>query len=156
MGTKKKAVQLTLDGDEDLDQAPEVLDEFTIDPERIRQEFVRIPAQMARANQVYADALGAYLRAEAKLKEVHARCYLSTREAAEDAGEKLTEAAMKARIETTTSYLFAVSKSIDAEMAKVRAQGQAESVREKCRALQSLGAHVRAELGSMPRPMLDD
>ena len=156
MAKAKKQLDLDIeDGHEDR-EASEELDEYTIDPERIRQEFVRIPAQMARVNQLYADALGGMLRTEAKLKEVHARCYQATRAAAEDAGEKLTEAAMKARIETSTDYLFAVSKSIDAEVAKVRAQGQAEAVREKARALQSLGAHVRAELGSMPRPMLDD
>lgn len=118
-----------------------------IDPLLLKDEFAKLPGQLAHYNELFAQALRKYLRAERRRKETFARLYLEKRESAE---EKLSEGMIKAMVESDEEYEQACLHEIDTEVDKAKLWGICEAIRAKKDALISIGAHVRAELGGDP------
>lgn len=128
----------------------EVLDAVTIMPEVIQEEFVRVPADLARFNHRYAEAQKVYLRAKHNLDRVEAELYISMREAIINAGGKPTEKQIEAGIKVQPAYQAAVDDLVDAEHKKAETYGNVDAVRAKKEMLISLGAHIRSELEGDP------
>jgi hypothetical protein len=95
-------------------------------PEAIREEFVRVPSDMAFWGERYAEAVRAYLVAEQNRKATHARLRLTIRSVAAAGGTKMTEA--------------------EAEAAKLAAKTRFDAVAAKRDMCMSLGAHIRSEM----------
>jgi hypothetical protein len=116
-----------------------------ITPEAIQEEFIRIPADMAYWGAKYAEASRTYLIAEQAVKEVRARLRLAIRETA---SAKLTVDAVDAQVEGQAEYQSAKMAEIEAEAAKLLAKVKLDAVIAKRDMAMSLGAHLRAEMGS--------
>lgn len=140
----------------------EQLELLELDPLALEDEFVTLPADMARLNEKYADALRDQLRAKFELEQVEARLYIQISEIAQKAKEKdpkakgrsrsgLTEAAIKSRILGSEEYQDARLELIDAEVDRVKALGRLEALRVKKDACISIGAQIRAEKEMNPR-----
>ena len=124
-----------------------VVQEVTsIDPLLIEEHFSRLPGDLARYNELYAQALRKHLRAKRTLDKEWARIYLETREG----GEKMSEATLKARVEIDDDYQAARMAAIEAEVDKARIGGIVEAIRAKKDALISIGAGIRAEMSGSP------
>lgn len=122
-------------------------DVVAVDQLLLKDEFSKLPSDLAHYNEQFAEALRTFLRCERRRKETFARLYIETREAAE---EKMSEAMLKATVESDEEYEQACQNEIAAEVSKARLWGMCEAIRAKKDALISIGAHVRAELGGDP------
>lgn len=133
---------LTDAADEDayLKQSVEIL------PEAIREEFVRIPADLAYWGGRYADAIKDFLVAEQQRKTAYAHARLNHRAAAAAGGKKLTEADVDALVETDHACGQAKLLEIEMEAAKVSAKIKLDAVSAKKDMVMSLGAYIRAEM----------
>lgn len=127
-----------------------VLAAVSINPLALTDEFTKIPSYLARYNELYADALRAHLLAKVKVDRAFAACYISERAAAEEAGDKITEALIKTRVENNETYHAAQDHSVVCESEKARLWGVLDALRAKRDALISLGAHLRAEMQGNP------
>lgn len=128
------------------DEAGYLKESVEIIPEAIREEFVRLPADMAFWGERYAEAVKAYLVAEHECKVVRAQVRLATRELGSLDGRKLTEADVDAKVETDERYRQAKLAEIEAEAAKLAAKVKLDAVATKRDMCISLGAHIRAEM----------
>ncbi len=132
----------------DLDTIEEVV---SIDALRLQDAFIRVPADLARWTEKYAQSLRRALRTEATRKRVFAERFLDIKTTPIDGMKGPSEAVIKMKVETDDLYMEAVDNEIDAEVERMRTHGIVEAIRGKKDALISLGAHVRAEMGDSPR-----
>jgi len=132
------------------DPRNEVLDQMRINPLALDEGFTKIAVQLATHNERYYEALKAHLAAKAELDRVWATLYLSIREELNEAGEKVTEAMLKAKVDAHADYFDARMRAVAAEAEKARLWGVLDALRAKKDALISLGANARAEMSGMP------
>ena len=139
----------------DLDTAAQTIVEVNevthIDPLQLQDAFIRVPADLARWTERYAQSLRRALRTEATRKRVFAERFLDIKTTPIDGMKGPSEAVIKMKVETDDLYMEAVDNEIDAEVERMRTHGIVEAIRGKKDALISLGAHVRAEMGDSPR-----
>jgi len=121
-----------------------------IDPTRVQDEFVRIPADLAFWSARSDDAMDAYLRAKDALEKAEATAELAIRTTAANVGEKVTESVVRARVLVHPLYRDAIEKEITAETAKNRMRSIVAVIMTKKEMLISVGAHVRAEMQAHP------
>jgi hypothetical protein len=121
-----------------------------IDPLDLREEYMRLPGDLATANARYAEALDAYLEAEAHAKSETAKLYLQLRELMAIKGDRVTEAMLLATLESSPKWLEIRGRVVSAEVDKVRARGLCDAIHAKREMLVSLGAHVRKEMDNDP------
>lgn len=121
---------------------------FTVEPLVIEEHYTRLPGEMARANELYAQKLRAFLRAKRNESRTYARRFLQIKAESE---VKMTEAERKFRVETDKEYETAVMLRIDAEVERARYFGYLEALRAKKDSIISLGAQLRAEMGGAPK-----
>ena len=124
--------------------------EFEIDQLDLDNEFARLPGRLARANELYATALKKALLGKANRDRAYAAAYIRLRDEAEEEGEKLTEATLKAQIEADDEYRDAVDEWVVAEGEKAQAWGVCEAIRAKKDGLVNIGANMRAEMSGDP------
>lgn len=117
-----------------------------VDPMLLEEHFAQLPGDLARYNELYAQAFHRLLQAKSAVDREWARIYLETRETS----EKMTEATLKAHVEVSEDYQAVRAVVIDAEIDKIRLGGILEAIRAKKDALISIGAHIRAEMGGSP------
>lgn len=146
MATKKGAKP----EQEGMSPAEEVLAATQIDPLALDDGFTKIAAQLATFNERYYSALRKHLAAKATVDRKWAQLYIAIREEMNDAGEKVTEAQLKAQIEAHDDYFHARMVAVDAEADKARLWGVLDALRAKKDALISLGANARAEMSGAP------
>jgi hypothetical protein len=115
-------------------------------PEAIREEFVRVPADLAYWGRKYADAVKAALVAEHDRKVTYAEERLRVRALAQAGNVKLTEADVEATVERSPPCRAAKLAEIEAEAGKVGARVALDAVSAKRDMVMSLGAHIRAEM----------
>lgn len=127
-----------------------LLDCVNVEPLQIQEEFVRVPRDLAYWNQRYADAYEAFLRAKVELERTEGMRRLHIRAQLEDAGVKITEALVDAKLSVDEEVYTAKVTLLEAEAAKVRLNGTLDAVRSKRDALVSIGAHIRAEMAGDP------
>ncbi len=152
---KKKKISKpdTRPDDEEQQEAEKkrtVDDAVKIEPLALEEEFVRLPADLAYWNNLYAQGLRRFLIAKARIKHVKAQLYIEIREVAAEAGAKTTESSIEAAIETHEKYREASDELIAAEVNKSKVGGAVDAVVAKKDMLVSLGAHIRAEMGGSP------
>lgn len=117
-----------------------------IEPLMLEEHFANLPGDLARFNELYAQALRKFLQAKRIHDREWSRIYLEMRES----GEKKTETALKAEVEIDDTYQSARQAMVLAEVDKVRLGGIVEAIRAKKDALISLGANLRAEMSGSP------
>ncbi len=122
-------------------------DMFEIDPLDVNDSFIKLPAQVARANAQHADAYRTFLVAKRNVDHTFATVYLAKRDAAEG---KTTEAYLKSLIETDEDYCAAVEQLTNADARLKRLNGVCDALRTKRDALISVGANMRAEMQGDP------
>lgn len=127
--------------------------DFTIDPESVKDEYVRIPAYIATLNTVYAQALKIAILAKHRRDKVYAELY---NEIVSDADKKPAEATIKQMVMLDDRYTDAVTQYAEAEYKKELAWGRAQAMIAKKDMVVSLGAHVRQELGGSGQGGLDE
>lgn len=125
-----------------------IIEAVSINPLDLNTDFRKLPALVARYNELYSIALRKHLRAKAKLKHTHASVYLRLREG--HSGGKVTETSLKAMVEIDKSYAAALDLAIVAEVDKERLWGVLEALRAKRDSLISMGATMRAEMQGDP------
>lgn len=118
----------------------------SIDPLDLQDEFRRIPADLARFNELYARALRRFLKAKARTEQVFSLVYLETREG----GQKATEAQIKAEVAMDDRYNDSLQERIEAEVEKTRLGGILDALMAKKDSLISMGANLRAEMSGNP------
>lgn len=128
----------------------EVLEAVEVDPLALDEEFKTIASRIATFNERYSRALRRHLLAKIEVDRAYAATYLTLREEANEAGDKVTEALLKSQVEQDPRYIKARTDGVEAEVEKVRLYGVLESLRAKKDAIISLGANMRAELGGDP------
>lgn len=119
-------------------------------PEAIQEEFARLPSDMAFWNARYAEAYRRWLEAKQERETMHGRRYQELRDQLLAAGhaERGIVADTERSLEIDDVLAVAVAAEIDAEVRKVRLWGVLDALRTKRDMLVSLGAHMRAEMGS--------
>jgi hypothetical protein len=127
-----------------------------IDDMQIKAEFIRLPADLAYYNGLYAEAIRTHLRAKHDLDLAGARLYHEHRDRLEATG-KPTEKKIDSAVEEDPLYVEARNASDEAEAERLRLRGIVAALVTKCDMLQSLGSYMREEMhdplvrGSMPR-----
>lgn len=132
---------------EQLEKRPDDSD-FEVDDRTMSKQFARLPALVAHWSNEYADAFGAWKRAKLHNETTYAKTYVRLRDEAEAERSKVTEATLKAMVQSDVGVIAAAELLIMAETRKVRCQGYLDSFATKRDALVSLGANHRAELGA--------
>ena len=121
-----------------------------IEPLAMQEEFIRVPADLAYWNELYAQVLKRYLVGKAQSEHLWARLWLETREKLlttdGKATEKMIENATMANPEWQKAHLALVE--VEAEKSSIR--GTVDAIAAKKEMLISLGAHVRAEMDGDP------
>ena len=121
-----------------------------INPEDMQEEFVRIPADLAYWNAKYAQALREHLLSKLDRDVLKANLEPMMRQELAAAGAKITEAVVKAAIESNEAMVEAERRVLEAEVAKNEVFGYLDAIRSKKEMLISLGAHLRAEMEGDP------
>jgi len=115
-------------------------------PEAIREEFVRVPADLAYWGEKYAEAVKAHLLAAHHTKRMRAQLSIQVRELAHAKDQKLTVDQVEAWVEQAPDYQSMRLQEIEAEAAKVSARCRLDAVSAKKDMVVSLGSHMRAEM----------
>lgn len=123
---------------------------FAINELQLQSEFTRIAADIARWNELFAEATADYRLAEHQLETVESTLYLHYKGHADSLGQKVTEAALKAKVLTDPQYQEASVALIQEERQMLKAKGVVGALITKRDMLISLGAHIRAELHGDP------
>jgi len=135
-----------------------------IDPLNLQAEFIALPAELARANQQYADAVEDFLQAEMVMERTTAQLTMEHRErllmeaqaVAGIEGKKgvparaVTVDQVKSAVESDSRWETVKLGYIACEVEKVRSRGTVDALQAKKDALVSLGAMIRAEMSADP------
>jgi len=116
---------------------------FNIVPEDVKNEYIRMSPQIARATEEYSEALQAVLETKQYRDETYAMLYM---EVCSDADKKPSEGYIRNSILSNSIYQDVCRAYSAAEGQKSRLAGDLEALRTKKDMLVSLGAHVRIEL----------
>lgn len=128
-----------------------LVDSTRIDPINVKDEFVRVSADMAYWGEQFAQASRTLQRKKLNYEQVRAALWLEKREGASRTGKKPpTVDDIKAMVETADELDEAKGALIDAEYERDRIKAVLEAVRAKKDMLISFGAHVRAEMNGDP------
>lgn len=125
-------------------------DSVEIDPLDMHNAFIEMPGLLAYWNERYATALRAFLFAKLDVDTMKGQLQPIVRQAIADAGGKPTEAMVEAAILANEGLIDLKEKLIEAEVTKNEIFGALDAVRSKKEMLISLGAQLRAEMGSDP------
>lgn len=117
-------------------------------PEAISEEFARVALDLAYWNAQYADRLREYRMAEDTVKRTKALLYIKHRTLLTEANGKTTEAQIDAAVNVDPAMVEADLQLINTEVEREKARGVLDAVRAKREMVVSLGAHLRAEMGS--------
>lgn len=120
---------------------------LTIEHEALRQEFIRIPADLAYWGERYAIAVGAHLAAEHDRKVIYAKTHLIVKETAALKGQKISEKDTESWVEQTPEVMTARTTEIEAEATMHLARSRRDALMAKKDMVVSLGAMARSEMG---------
>lgn len=118
-----------------------------VEPEALRQEFIRIPADLAYWGERFAVAVREHLAAEHHRKVTYAKVHLIVKQTAADKGQKISEKDTEAWVEQTPEVMAARAAEIEAEGAMQLARSRRDAIMAKKDMVVSLGAQARAEMG---------
>lgn len=129
-------------GDLSLDEVQELM---KLRPLQLNQEWVKVCAALPSVNERLAEAHRRYLTAKVQSERCYAMLYLEKRESADG---KVTEAMLKAMVESDDDYHAQRLELVDAEADWKRVQGISRALSEKCNAISSMSANMRQEFGA--------
>lgn len=155
---RQAAAQATVDIQEEAVEklrALENVEDFLIattriDPLRLQDEFVSLPAVLAYWNQRYAESYERLQRAKVCEKRTRSILRIRKRQELLMSGVRVTESQVESAVDEAPEMVEAELDLIRAEAEKVRIQGACEAVRTKRDMVISIGAHVRAEMQGDP------
>jgi hypothetical protein len=124
--------------------------DVSIDTTDLSGEFVRIVAQISRANQLLVEAEEICEYIEHLLEVEDARLTLRYRDLLKAKGEKPTESIIDAHVKCDINRINLCNRAISARAYKSRCRREVESLEAKSSMLISLGAHIRAEMNIDP------
>ncbi len=150
MSSKANRVQQETPLDPTAEMDAYLRDCVKINPEDMQEEFVRIPADLAYWNGKYAQALREHLISKLDRDVMKANLEPMMRQELMEAGAKITEAVVKAAIESNETMVEAERRVVEAEVGKNEVFGYLDAIRSKKEMLISLGAHLRAEMEGDP------
>lgn len=132
----------------DLEVDQLVVDSVSIDDLQINEEYKRIPTDLAYWNTRYAKALRSHLLAKLTLDQTEARLRIVHRADLETRTSRVTESMVEAAVMEDSEYTDAKMGTISTEADLAFCKGIAAATAAKKDVLQSLGAQIRAEIGS--------
>jgi hypothetical protein len=135
-----KPQAVTVSSDEESKIVSQVV---SIDSSDINSEYIRLPADLAYWNALYATAIGAELCLKQELKTLQATLEDRYRKEAKD---RPTEKYLESCVNRDNGFLAARSALDGATVTKVRISGVVDAICAKREMLVSLGASLRAEL----------
>lgn len=133
----------------DIDEFVETV--IAVDTDNLKEELLKLPADLARYNALHASAYNLYLSAKQQRESVFADLITDPdfiNELEEKLGKKPNLDQVKAAITRDDEYGVAKSKEIKAEIQVKRALGCVDAIREKSRMLQMATALIRDELNA--------
>lgn len=123
------------------------VDEATkIEPVALDEEFIRLPGDLARWGEVFADAVKELLAAKRCLATVDADLFRTHKMSKPPDGSKPTEKYVEACVDGAPTHIAAQERLDEAEYQKSRAWGVLDAIRAKREMLVSLGANHRSEM----------
>lgn len=120
---------------------------IAVEHEALRQEFIRLPADLAYWGERYAVAVRDHLAAEHNRKVTYAKVHLIVKEQAALKGQKISEKDTESWVEQTPEVIAARAEEIEAEGTMHLARSRRDAVAAKKDMIVSLGATARAEMG---------
>lgn len=114
-----------------------------IDPVLIQNEYIKLPAHLARANAVLVSRTEDYLHAKHAFEKTEAQISIEMREIASG---KMTVNAVRDQVLVDKRYELAHLVLIDAEIEMRRVRAVVDAIHAKKEMLISLGATIRKEL----------
>ena len=124
----------------------DVDDMMSVNTEDLTYEFSRQASLLAWTSTLTADAEAEWNAAKRELDETRARIYHDVRMDMLTDGDKVTEARIDAAVVQSSGYLDAAHKESMMKMQYRMLRGILDALDAKGSMLQSLGAHLRAEL----------
>lgn len=134
----------TLDPDKYLNDCQRIY------PEAIDEEYVRLSADLAYWSRQYEAALRNDLTADLEVSRAEARADQKVRAEAKLKNEKITEGQVKAAVVLDADFMAAQDRSVEASVAKAKAQNILKAIGAKKEMLISLGAGLRQEMENDP------
>ncbi len=126
-------------------------DVIGVDLDNLKEELLRVPADLARYNAMHASAYNAYLRAK-NLRECAFADLINDPDFIEDLEKRLKKKPnldqIKAAITRHEDYVVAKSKEIRTEIEMKRALGCVDAIRSKISMLQMATALIRDEINA--------
>ena len=119
-----------------------------VDPDELREELARTPADVARAGALAADLHGDWRRKKAARERVLGEVLSDPdfhAEIEKQLGKKPTVDQLKAAALGSTEYLEALEEEIEADVARKKANGYSSALREKAQLLVSLAKLLSRE-----------
>jgi hypothetical protein len=129
-----------------------LFDSVNITPEAIDEEFVRLPADLAYWNALYARAHKAHLMAKLDAERIESGLFLETRETllsewrVAKAGRETNVDTIKARMQADPRYYNSKLAELEAEVERTRLRGVVSALEAKKDMVQSYGAKLRSEM----------
>lgn len=133
---------------------PALREAVHIEPMVLTEEFARLPGDMARWNELYAEAHERYLMAKLNAERTRSRRALYIRRNssifASTYGVKMTESAIMDILNTDKEVMAAEDVTVYADRERTRLRGIMSALVRKSEALVSIGAQLRAEMTFHP------
>lgn len=134
----------------DLEFPEELYDAVFIAPEQIKEEFARVPSDLAYWNARFAEAAREAQLAKGHVKQVRARLFIEYRERLRSEDSKVTDTLIDAYVENDPQVIDANLNAVETEAERMRLYGHIDSIRSKRDMLVSLGSVVRSEMEHDP------
>lgn len=134
----------------DLDVEEFLVESVEVDPMLIQDHYTTIASQFAYWSHQYALADKNMKLAKMEEERCHATSAIRHRQVMLDAGLKVTEAQVEAKVVTDPEMIDLAKERIEAEFQRERLRGVVNALSIKNQSLMSLGAHVRKEMEGDP------
>jgi hypothetical protein len=133
---------IPIEDEEPLQGVVNIPEEAHNNPEVLNKQFARIPGDISYVSGQYSEAADAVERAKVTLQELDASLLLHYTELGGSAQ------LVRARVVDDMRRRLAASKLVEAKHRKVKLQGWLKALEGKRDALITIGANLRAELGT--------
>ena len=117
-----------------------------IEPVALNEEFIRLPSDLARWGEVFAEAIKELMAAKCALGTMDADLFKYYKQQKPEDGSKPTEKWIDACVEADPRHVEAQRRLDAAEYQKSRTWGVLDAIRAKREMLVSLGANHRSEM----------
>ncbi len=121
-----------------------------IRPEKLQEEFCRVPSDLSYWGEQYASALREWKHAKLHRERVEARLHLVLKETLAATGTKATVKDLEAHVHGHEDYEAAKNEEVEKEATHLLMKTRFWAVSAKKDLVQSMGAQIRAEMSHDP------